>query len=628
MKNGSVVQPDGSLDLTNVKKLIKLAKKNGIAVYGHNLIWQEQQEAGYYNNLIAPLIVKTPPFANSLDLSSPKSGTLNGWMTSGSVAIVNQKGLTDNSKSVKLVAGSNSSSAQDLQLTTPAIAVNQFHKYKVIFYIKSDTSGEGSVTFDGLKNNSPEIDWTGSGKSKTFTTGRAWKKISFPISDFTGNSFKIHLNLGYKPNVTYYIDVGEFYVYDTQSKPVTSNLIDKGSSSFESGSNAWVQYGGSSSSGVTAKGMGLNGKGHAFFVTNPSAAAHSYSVQMRYEFPKNLKKGATYKLSFWVKGTANGKITPILQSPSYSQNAFRTVSVTTNWKHVVVTTKNTAADRNRVLFNIGLYVGTVYLDNIKLVNAAGASQQTITVQKSAQMKNKILSAAMKHWIKGIVSNTPYVDAWDVLNEPMSDAHPNQLKTGVGKTLGPGEFYWQDYLGKDYGVKAFKWARKFHKGKVLLFVNDYNLARNLAKCRGLINYVNYIDSHGAKVDGIGTEMHISIDVSKQKIAKMFKLLAATGKLIRVSELDIGLGHNIQTPNATPELYKKQAEMYKYVVEEYFKLIPKDQRFGITVWSPLDQPKGSSWRPGQPVGLWDLNYNRKRAYAGFAEGLKAGLSIGSE
>ena len=26
--------------------------------------------------------------------------------------------------------------------------------------------------------------------------------------------------------------------------------------------------------------------------------------------------------------------------------------------------------------------------------------------------------------------------------------------------------------------------------------------------------------------------------------------------------------------------------------------------------------------QPVGLWDINYNRKPAYGGFADGLKGG------
>src|SRR5690606_28387830 len=168
----------------------------------------------------------------------------------------------------------------------------------------------------------------------------------------------------------------------------------------------------------------------------------------------------------------------------------------------------TRGDRNRFIFSFGAYAGTVYFDNVEFSNAAGASNETITVNKTPEEKKSIISAAMEHWIKGMVSNTPYVHAWDVVNEPMSDGNPYELKTGVGKNVSPDEFYWQDYMGKDYAAIAFKWAREYSPDKnELLFINDYNLEYNLDKCRGLIDYVKYIDSHGAKVDGIGTQMHI-------------------------------------------------------------------------------------------------------------------------
>ncbi|SFE06541.1 carbohydrate-binding CenC domain protein [Thermophagus xiamenensis] len=61
------------------------------------------------------------------------------------------------------------------------------------------------------------------------------------------------------------------------------------------------------------------------------------------------------------------------------------------------------------------------------------------------------------------------------------------------------------------------------------------------------------------------------------------------------------------------------MYQFVVEKYFEIIPPQQRYGITVWSPTDSPEGSSWRENQPIGLWTIDYVRKPAYAGFAEGL---------
>ena len=165
--------------------------------------------------------------------------------------------------------------------------------------------------------------------------------------------------------------------------------------------------------------------------------------------------------------------------------------------------------------------------------------------------------------------------------------------------------------------AFNLARQYGNADDKLFINDYNLEYNLDKCKGLIQYVQYIESQGAQVDGIGTQMHISTGSDKDKIVEMFELLAATGKLIKVSELDLGVGKNID--EATAEDYEAQAEMYKFVVEKYLELIPANQQYGITVWSPLDSPDDSSWRAGEPIGLWTQGYYRKPAYAGFADGL---------
>ncbi|HMP31590.1 MAG TPA: endo-1,4-beta-xylanase, partial [Saprospiraceae bacterium] len=209
-----------------------------------------------------------------------------------------------------------------------------------------------------------------------------------------------------------------------------------------------------------------------------------------------------------------------------------------------------------------------------------------------------------------------------VNEPMDDAKPYELKTGIGKSLKGDEFYWQDFMGKDYAVTAFQMARKYGNPNDILFINDYNLEYSLDKCKGLIEYVKYIESKGAKVDGIGTQMHIDIHSDKTKITEMFKLLAATGKLIKISEMDIGLG-GIKTADATADHYKAQAEMYKYVIDKYFENIPAAQRYGITLWSPLDSPANSSWRAGEPIGLWNQQFVRKLAYSYVAESLKANL-----
>ena len=235
---------------------------------------------------------------------------------------------------------------------------------------------------------------------------------------------------------------------------------------------------------------------------------------------------------------------------------------------------------------------------------------------------------MEDWISKMVTHCkPYVHAWDVVNEPMDDGKTSDIKTGKGKTdLASDEFYWQDYFltPKDYAVEAFKLARQYGNPDDKLFINDYNLEYNPNKCDGLIKYVEYIESKGATVDGIGTQMHIAIDSNKDNIAQMFQKLGATGKLIKVSELDI----KVNTSSPTTENLAQQAEMYQYVIDMYKKYIPADKQYGITIWGVSDNEKEHvNWIPNDAPNLWDANYARKHAYKGVADGL-AGKDVSED
>ncbi|MDR6562190.1 MULTISPECIES: endo-1,4-beta-xylanase [unclassified Arcicella] len=624
MKHGAVVQADGSLALDNVSKLLATAKDGGIAVYGHTLCWHANQNANYLKGVIAPLTVTAPSFPNDLNTSALQSGVLSGWNATNNgagISVANNTGMGTGTKAIKLTATAGSSSATALQLVSPSINVVAGHKYEIVCYIKSDVAGEGRISFEGLTNNTPQVDWMKTGKaSATFTTGISWKEVRFQVSDFTGTSIKLNFDLGYKPNVNYYIDVNNLYVYDTQGTAVVTNLVANGD--FETGSG-WGGYGGNSSRGITADGLGYNNKGKAFYVTMPAKTANYWDAQTALDLGKNLNNGESYNLSFWVKGTAEGIIRPELQSPSYASNGFGQIAVTKEWKLVDVSTTATAADRNKLVFSYGEFAGTVYIDNVVLKSSKATGGAITIAEKTAEEKSILVGGALDKWMSGMLAvSKPYVKAWDVVNEPMDDGKPYELKTGVGKTLATDEFYWQDYLGKDYAVTAFQLARKYGNASDILFINDYNLEYNLDKCRGLIAYVSYIEGKGAKVDGIGTQMHIDIKSDKTKIADMFKLLAATGKVIKISELDIGLG-SVKTANATQAQYQAQAEMYKYVIDKYFELIPAAQRYGITLWSPLDSPANSSWRADEPIGLWTKDYVRKVAYSYVAESIKANM-----
>jgi endo-1,4-beta-xylanase len=372
----------------------------------------------------------------------------------------------------------------------------------------------------------------------------------------------------------------------------------------------------------TAASGGFNGVGRAIKLTNASVLTNDYDAQFFLKFSPAVAVGEKYELSMKIRSDANasfGTQAHITPGAYKFYDFFGTLSATPVWttytKEITVTADMAAC--GAIAFNLGKNATTYYFDNITLKKY----NDGITIEKTAEQKKTLITAAMDSWIKGMVTATKgYVKVWDVVNEPMDDAKPAELKTAAGRTLPlpADEFYWQDYMGKDYAVKAFQLARQYGNPTDIHFINDYNLEYSLDKCRGLINYVKYIESKGAKVDGIGTQMHIDSKMDKSKIDEMFRLLAATGKLIKVSELDMGISGK-KTPAVTAAEYLEQKEMYRYVVEKYFEIIPKAQQYGICIWSPLDSPTNSSWRAGEPIGLWNGGYVRKPAYVGVAEGL---------
>ena len=393
------------------------------------------------------------------------------------------------------------------------------------------------------------------------------------------------------------------------------------SNDFETADASNYQYNAGAVASFTAAGQGAKGVGRALKITNAIVRANEWDAQLYIKFSPGVQVGEKYRLTLDIRAdvAASSPTQAQLNPGGYKHwDFFGNLSYTTAWTTYVkeITVSAEMATCNTIAFNLGKTATSFYYDNLKIekYSATGSVQ---TKEKTPEQKKTIIGEALDKWITGMTKNcAPYVNAWDVVNEPMDDGKPYELKTGVGRTnMAVDEFYWQDYLGKDYAVEAFRLARKSGNPTDKLFINDYNLEYSMDKCKGLIQFVNYIESKGQKVDGIGTQMHITINSDKAKIETMFQLLAATGKLIKVSELDVAAG--LKPTKLDLQL---QSDMYKYVVDMYMKYIPANQRYGITVWGLTDSKADSSWLPGQNQGLWDLKFTRKVSYAGFANGLK--------
>ena len=245
-----------------------------------------------------------------------------------------------------------------------------------------------------------------------------------------------------------------------------------------------------------------------------------------------------------------------------------------------------------------------------------------TIVKTPEEKAAIIKGELEKWIKAVAeAGKNRIKSWSVVYQPMDELNPTELRSGNGNSSLPANtFYWQDYLGKDYAAIAIELLKQYANAQDKVFFTETNLVDNPSKIQGLAQFISYTEGKGQQVDGIATELALDISTDKTKLETMLQGLAATGKLVKISALDIGVG--VSTSQATAELYQQQAEMYKWVVQAYLRLVPAAQRAGITFRSPVDQSSSSSWRPNEPVGLWTgtTSYLRKPAYVGVAEALK--------
>lgn len=466
-----------------------------------------------------------------------------------------------------------------------------------------------------------------------------------------------------------------------ESEGEIANVLQGDASNFNGGTTGgWGSWGSNKESADVVAGAGKDGS--AALVLKNKGDGNAWEAQCAYTFDDALQAGKKYIIQFYAKSTSTaGELQFQYQNGTtyQSQGGYNTFSVGKDWTKCEYEFTPTPEDANRIIFNFGKVGATYYVDNIKFGLAkdqgstAGAKQtifrargkqhraasKSYYVLKTPAEKQAALEGAMEAWVSGVANHlkekgvTPY--GYDVVNEPIADgsnrfrgldegifgsgddAAPEEtVADGLSLNWGNNHWYWGYYV-PDYHVKAFQLARKYLPAETKLFVNDYNLETSPKKLEALVKFVNEIDTKNGSpiVDGIGTQMHVTLSSSddatknaeniaalKEKVDAMFQTMAATGKLVRVTELDISLG----TGSPSANQYKAQSDCYQMIVESYKANVPAAQQSGITIWSLSDnEAEHEYWLKGQVPNLFDKDYKRKWAYKGFCDGI-AGEDLG--
>lgn len=639
MKMASCVNDQGVMDFSKVSSFVRAAEDAGLTVYGHALAWHAQQPSKYLNELIKDK--ELPPAEENPGLiitaGDPKANTwdyeiyydLDEPLKAGKTYEISLNVRGTNPGTIDFWPGKKDGSAT---------------QYGAGSFTVAESAVDNEFTF------TPNADID----RMRFCFGKIGGTLYFDnfVLKEKGSDHNLVVNSTFDENdISHWTKVSwvdvNYKIGNVAGVGAVDIPVSVGHLTFDDGQNlgGW---------GMDNAPKIVNG---VCEVGNNAAKENPWNAQVCYEPGFAFENGKAYHLKMKIKGSVAGEFGAAFQNPDGFKGCgdFPTIKVTTDWKEVDVTTTCNGDNALRLLLNIGKYAGTLYIDDFEVYYTKSSNGIPLTPQE----KSDTLTWAMNKWISGMMQATEgKVKAWDLINEAVSGGGNVNgfyaLQTEATSEHNPQDFYWQDYFTPEmYGPIVEKAARDAYAAvegtnpeDLKLFINDYNLESDWddnKKVKSLVYWIGVWEKKGqelgwnTKIDGIGSQMHISyyeneqtLESKKRAIQNMLKIMAETGKLVRISEIDMGYVDKDGKDVTTAQLEKlpieervakekAMAEHYKWIIEQYFKIVPVSQQYGICQWCLTDSPTDSGWRPGQPVGLWNLNYQRKPAYGGFADGL---------
>ena len=619
MKMASCVNDQGAMDFSKVSSFIAAAEDAGVSVYGHTLAWHAQQPKKWLEKLLADKELKIDPNQKTfkeLSRQTYQDGPFPYFQMGCAPKVING--------SMHFVPTGDWS--QFFCMTGCSMKAGN---YVAVLHIKSTKEGMISLT--------AQNGWGGDAQNitkKFAVKANEWVDAEVALDDIQGGNYDFIL----KPETfdgtldLQSVTVGQ---YESPAMEVEQEVKYQ---TYQDGPFPYFQMG--------CAPEVINGSMHFvptgdwsqfFCLAGAALTPGDYAVDVEIKSTKagNIKMTVQ---NGWG-GDAESFTGSVLLKEGWTTARFKmTLEQGGNYDFIL----------KPETFNATLDLKSISVKKIVKMNS---------IPLTPQEKSDTLTWAMNKWISGMMQATEgKVKAWDLINEAVAgEGNVNGFyPLQTANENNPDDFFWQDYFTPEmYGPIVEKAARDAYAAvegtnpaDLKLFVNDYNLESdgdNNQKVKSLVYWIGVWEKKGqelgynTKIDGIGSQMHISyyenpqtLESKKKGIQNMLKIMAETGKLVRISELDMGYvdaeGNDVTTAQLEKlpidervAKEKAMAEYYKWIIDQYFAIVPTSQQYGICQWCLTDSPTDSSWRKGLPVGLWNLNYQRKPAYGGFADGL---------
>ena len=621
MKMASCVNDQGVMDFSKVSSFVRAAEDAGLTVYGHTLAWHAQQPRKWLEKLIADKELDVDPDQKTfteLSRQTYQDGPFPFYQMGCAPDIING--------SIHFVPTGDWS--QFFCMTGCSMKAGN---YVAILHIKS--------TKDGMISLTAQNGWGAEAQKITqkFTVkANEWVDAEVALNDIQGGNYDFIL-LPETFDGTLDLQSVTIGQYESPAVEVEQEVKHQ---TYQDGPFPYYQMG-------CAPDV-INGSIH--FV--PTGDWSQFFC-----LPGLALTPGNYAVDVEIKSTKSGNIKMTVQNGwgGDAESRDGTVALKEGWTTARFKMTLEQGGNYDFILKPETFDATLDLKSVTVKKIV----KTNSIPLTPQEKSDTLTWAMNKWISGMMQATEgKVKAWDLINEAVSGGpdktKPYPLQTEATSEHNPQDFYWQDYFTPEmYGPIVEKAARDAYAAvegtnpaDLKLFINDYNLESDWDdnnKVKSLVYWIDVWEKKGkelgwnTKIDGIGSQMHISyyenpqiLESKKKAIQNMLKIMVESKKLVRISEIDMGYVDKDGKDVTTAQLEKlpieervakekAMAEHYKWIIEQYFKIVPVSQQYGICQWCLTDSPTDSGWRPGQPVGLWNLNYQRKPAYGGFADGL---------
>ncbi len=621
MKMASCVNDQGEMDFSKVSSFVRAAEDAGLTVYGHTLAWHAQQPRKWLEKLIADKELDVDPDQKTfkeLYRQTYQDGPFPYHQMGCAPDIING--------SIHFVPTGEWS--QFFCMTGQSMKAGN---YVAILHIKSTKDGNISlVAQNGWGAEAQKI-------TQKFTVkANEWVDAEVALNDIQGGNYDFIL---WPETFDGTLDLQSVTIGQYESPAIEVEQEVK-HQTYQDGPFPYYQMG-------CAPDI-INGSIH--FV--PTGDWSQFFC-----LPGLALTPGNYAVDVEIKSTKSGNIKMTVQNGwgGDAESCDGTVALKEGWTTARFKMTLEQGGNYDFILKPETFDATLDLKSVTVKKIV----KTNSIPLTPQEKSDTLTWAMNKWISGMMQATEgKVKAWDLINEAVSGGGNVNgfyaLQTEATSEHNPQDFYWQDYFTPEmYGPIVEKAARDAYAAvegtkpeDLKLFINDYNLESDWDhnhKVKSLVYWIDVWEKKGqelgwkTKIDGIGSQMHISyyedpqtLENKKKAIQEMLKIMVDSRKLVRISEIDMGYVDKDGKDVTTAQLEKlpieervakekAMAEHYKWIIEQYFKIVPVSQQYGICQWCLTDSPTDSGWRPGQPVGLWNLNYQRKPAYGGFADGL---------